>query len=270
MEAVAHACWRFVSHGAGDGPWNMAVDEAIARAVGQGRVPPTLRLYEWREATVSLGYLQRATDAVDLEACRRYGVPIVRRPTGGRAVLHARELTYSLALPAGGIWGELSVAASFERIGRGLLAGLRRLGVAATIGEGKVDRSGPRGRAACFQLRGAPAIVVAGRKLVGSAQRRWGQSSLQHGSLLLEFDAGLHRAIFPAGPRAESDKEVVWLKALLPDGCSPGRIREAILAGCSEALEVVFASDGLSPLEAQEAERLVAVQYAAPAWTFRR
>ncbi|HEX7548626.1 MAG TPA: octanoyltransferase, partial [Candidatus Methylomirabilis sp.] len=119
----------------------MAVDEAIAQAVGEGRAPSTLRFYGWREPTVSLGYLQRSSGAVDRAVCGRLGVAIVRRPTGGRAVLHTREVTYSAAVSTDGPWGGLGVDESFSRMGQALVAGLRCLGVAATIGEGNADRS---------------------------------------------------------------------------------------------------------------------------------
>ena len=121
VKRMADSRWRLLRDPPGDGAWNMAIDEAIARAVAEGRSPSTLRFYGWREPTVSLGYLQRSCGAVDRAACGRLGVAIVRRPTGGRAVLHARELTYSAAVPMEGPWGALGVDASFFRMGQALV-----------------------------------------------------------------------------------------------------------------------------------------------------
>src|SRR5512142_100843 len=114
--------WRFLRHAPGEGAWNMAVDEAVATAVGAGQSPPTLRMYGWRRATLSLGYLQPAGPGIDLSACRARDIPVVRRPTGGRAVLHHHELTYSLALPLDA-W-----------TGRGVLGRFRMVAAALTTG----------------------------------------------------------------------------------------------------------------------------------------
>jgi lipoate-protein ligase A len=118
--------WRLLQDGPADGAWNMAVDEAIARAVGDGMAPATLRFYTWSAPTVSLGYLQKTPGGVDLAACGEQGIAVVRRVTGGRAVLHAAELTYSVAVPLEGAWRSLSVGESFALFCRGLIAGLAR------------------------------------------------------------------------------------------------------------------------------------------------
>ena len=248
----------------------MAIDEAIARAVGEGRSPSTLRFYGWREPTVSLGYLQRSDGTVDRVACERLGVDIVRRPTGGRAVLHARELTYSAAVPMEGPWGALGVDASFFRMGQALVAGLGRLGVIAAIGEGEADRPVLPRMAACFLLRRMPAILVSGRKLIGSAQRRWGRALLQHGSLLLEFDAAMHQAVFPAWPRIDPTGKVTWLSALL-DRMPPRRaVEDALAAGWREMTGTACTLGALLPEERRAAAALVRARYRDPAWTFRR
>src|SRR5579875_2954295 len=151
----------------------MAVDEAVATAVGAGESPPTLRLYAWRPAAVSIGYFQRLASELDLAACRELGLDWVRRPTGGRAVLHAAELTYAVAAVEPG-----AVLDVYARWSRGLIAGVRRLGAAAEWIAPRRGRS-----AACFDAGSAYEVAVGGRKLIGSAQvRRWG-AVLQHGSL---------------------------------------------------------------------------------------
>jgi lipoyl(octanoyl) transferase len=248
----------------------MAIDEAVARAVGEGRVPSTLRFYGWSQPTVSLGYLQRSSGAVDRAACERLGVVIVRRPTGGRAVLHIRELTYSAAVPTDGPWGGLAVDESFTRMGQALVAGLRRLGVVATIGEGSADRPASPRTDVCFQMRRVPAILVSGRKLVGSAQRRWGKVLLQHGSLLLEFDAEMHQAVFPAWPRTDPTGKVAWLAALLNRMPPRGALETALATGWSEMTGAACIPGTLLPEECRAAAGLVRARYGDPAWTFQR
>jgi len=266
-ESPSARVWRVLSDGPNDGPWNMAVDEAIAGAVGAGRVPPTVRFYTWGTPTVSLGCLQAARGAVATEMWGQGGLSVVRRPTGGRAVLHDDELTYSVCVPLDGFWGRVSVTESFRVIGAGLVVGLRRLGVAATLGEcgGTArDRS-----SACFQTPRMPAVLTAGRKLVGSAQRRWETVLLQHGSLLLSVDLEMHQAVFPAWPRDDPSRGVTWLKALLPE--APRRVdtERALMDGWAEVLGVSGGPGDLTGLERQEAERLVVARYGNPAWTWR-
>ncbi len=262
--------WRVLRGGPAGGPWNMAVDEAIARAVGEGLAPATLRFYSWMAPCVSLGYLQRAPGGVDLEVCRQRAVGVVRRITGGRAVLHAGEVTYSVSVPLCGAWRSYSIVEAFRLISHGLIAGLLRLGVRAGLGEA----GGPPGdgveTSPCFLLRGLPAILVNGRKLVGSAQRRWDRSLLQHGSLLLDFDPGLHRAVFPAWPRTDSASGVTSLRDLLGTSVTLADVVSGLSAGWGQAFGAPCVPGALTPIEQSVADYLVRSRYATAAWTFRR
>ncbi len=262
--------WRLLWDGPGDGPWNMAVDEAVTLAVGDGEVPATLRFYTWSAPTVSLGYLQRTRESVDLAACRRLGIPLVRRPTGGRAVLHAAELTYSVAVPLAGPWRALSVAEVFARISRGLIAGLRCLGVEACVGEAGVRAGIGREAAACFLGRRMPAVLVGGRKVIGSAQRRWNRSLLQHGSLLLRFDPRDHQAIFPSWPRADPSAGVTCLSTLLGGPVPICTLVSALVEGWQGAFAAPCLPGDLTPVERKAAEGLVRVRYGRTDWTFQR
>jgi len=262
--------WRLLHDGPAEGPWNMAVDEAIARSVGDGQAPVTLRFYAWSAPTVSLGYLQRAPGGVDMEACRCHGIGVLRRITGGRAVLHADELTYSVAVPLVDSWRSLSVPEVFARISCGLIAGLRHLGVEASPGESRVLPGGGPESGACFLLRRIPAILVGGRKLVGSAQRRWDRFLLQHGSILLDFDPRLHQMIFPAWPRVDPAAGVTSLRALLGTLPPIGDLVSALRAGWCEALGAVCVPGDLLPVESTAAEQLARGRYESPTWTFQR
>ncbi len=259
--------WRVLSDEPHEGQWNMAVDDAIAQAVGTGRVPPPIRFYAWDKPTVSLGCLQAARGAVAPETASQRGIATVRRPTGGRTVLHDDELTYSVCIPLDGFWRRVSVAESFRLIGAGLVRGLRRLGVAASLGES----SGPsRDRsAACFQTPRMPAVLVAGRKLVGSAQRRWETALLQHGSLLLGMNLELQQAVLPSWPREDPSRGLTWLRALLPEVPSRADLERALADGWAEVLSVRGCPGTLTGPERREAERLVVARYGNPAWTWR-
>ncbi len=247
----------------------MAVDEAIVREVAEGQAPPTFRLYRWAAPTVSLGYLQRTQAGVDVGACRRLNVPVVRRITGGRAVLHAHELTYSVALPLAGSWKGLSIPETFTRICRALLAGLRHLGVDATLGDAEPVRGEGSHSAACFLQPRMPAILANRRKLVGSAQRRWEGSVLQHGSLLLDVDRELLETVFPGWPRSEPPP-VTSLASLLGEPPPLTKIEQALTAGWGETIGSDPMPGVLTPAELAEADRLARCRYEDPAWTFAR
>jgi lipoyl(octanoyl) transferase len=177
--------WRLLLDAAAPGAWNMAVDEVLLDGVVAGTTPPTLRFYQWRPACLSLGYFQ-SFEVVNLDGCRALGVDIVRRQTGGRAILHDRELTYSVALPLSMLERDGGVLASYYRLSLALRDGLRRLGVPATLAP-STDSPLPAGHGpVCFDRPSAHEILLEGRKLVGSAQVRRGGALLQHGSILIE------------------------------------------------------------------------------------
>src|SRR5438874_408787 len=120
--------WRLLVDAPASGAWNMAVDEVLLDGVAAGTTPPTIRFYGWTPPCLSLGYFQ-PFDVVDLDSCRALGVDIVRRPTGGRAILHDREVTYSVVLPASVLGQDGGVLLSYHRLSLALQDGLRRLGV---------------------------------------------------------------------------------------------------------------------------------------------
>src|SRR5256714_4150073 len=181
--STSDAPWRLLLDSPAAGAWNMAVDEVLLEGVVAGTAPPTLRFYGWTPPCLSLGYFQ-PFDAVNLDGCRALGVDVVRRPTGGRAILHDRELTYSVVLPASTLGHDGGVLPSYRRLSLALQDGLRRLGVPATLAPESAGRSAAHG-AVCFDRPSAPEILLHGRKLVGSAQMRRGGGPLQPGSILI-------------------------------------------------------------------------------------
>src|SRR5256714_10268173 len=176
--------WRLLLDKPASGAWNMAVDEVLLDGVASGEAPPTLRFYEWVPPCLSLGYFQ-PFGVVDVDGCRALGVEVVRRPTGGRAILHDRELTYSVALPASVLGHEGGVLPSSSRLSLAWQDGLRRLGVPATLAPESASSSAAHGPV-CFDRPSAHEILLRGRKLVGSAQMRRGGALLQHGSIVIE------------------------------------------------------------------------------------
>jgi lipoate-protein ligase A len=173
MEPFPIATWRLLVADplAHDGATNMAIDEAILSGVAAGQSPPTLRFYAWEPPCVSIGYAQSMHEVVDLHACRRDGVTWVRRPTGGRAILHIDELTYSVTAPASEQRVQGGVVESYRRLSQGLLAGFRVLGLGAVQAKVMEEKAADLS-AACFDVPSHYEITAWDRKLVGSAQVR--------------------------------------------------------------------------------------------------
>ncbi len=177
--------WRLLKSGYQEGAMNMAIDEALMLAVSEGSVPPTIRFYGWIPACLSLGYAQKATE-VDWGECVEKGIGMVRRATGGRAILHDREVTYSVVAPEDNLLVSGTILESYLKISQGLLLGLQKLGIPAEVVSHKdLDKLGT---AACFDSPAFYELVVKGRKAVGSAQTRKKGIILQHGSIIRDLD----------------------------------------------------------------------------------
>ena len=265
---MAADSWRLLLDKPASGAWNMAVDEVLLDGVAAGTAPPTLRFYEWTPACLSLGYFQ-PFDVVDLDGCRALGVEVVRRPTGGRAILHDRELTYSVALPASVLGHDGGVLPSYYRLSLALQEGLRRLGVPATLAPESAGSSAAHGPV-CFDRPSAHEILLHGRKLVGSAQMRRGGGLLQHGSILIEpridkLLACLHRTD-GGGSRGLEEGVAGLAERGVTD---PGRIASAIGAAFAAGFGVGLAGDSLRPDEEEAAWALARAKYQSASWTER-
>lgn len=265
MQQTHGACWRLIDTPPAPGAWNMAVDEALAATVAAGG-PPVLRFYRWSPPCLSLGRNQPARGRYDLDALAARGIDVVRRPTGGRAVLHHRELTYAVAAPQALFGGPRQ---AYAAINRALVAGLVRLGVPAAQQPAGMERAPVPSLSPCFAQPVEGEVVAAGRKLVGSAQRRLGEVILQHGSLPLHDDQSAVAA-FVVGP---ADGDPADAPATLVDvlGREPGweELTRALADGFAEALGIRFRADGLTPSET-EAAAAGAARYAGAAWTWHQ
>lgn len=253
--------WGFLPTLVLDGPCNMAIDDAMsahARTLGRALV----RVYGWSQPVLSFGRHQRAAGLYDREAARVRGIGVVRRPTGGRAVLHAREITYCIAAPEQALG---SLMKAYRTINELLVQALRILGVDATVAAPNTPSPRPFA-GACFEEPVAGEIVARGRKLVGSAQWRSEGAFLQHGSILVDDDQGLANELLlaPTPPPTPA----ATLRSLL--GRAPG-LEEferalACAVGTAYGAPENVAFDGeLSRLA--EARR---AHYSSDGWTWRR
>lgn len=187
LSVYPQAVWRLIIERAPrTGAWNMALDEAIMDAVAAGDSLPTLRFYAWEPPCLSLGKRQ-PLDGVDLERCRADGIDVVRRATGGFAILHTDELTYSVAVRPDDPRADGAILDAYRKLSQGLLAGLRLLGATPEMSP-VVPGGVHNASAACFEMPSAYEIVVGHQKLIGSAQARPAGRVLQHGSLPLTGD----------------------------------------------------------------------------------
>ena len=265
--------WRLVHDSPLAGPRNMARDEAILHAVAVGHVPPTLRLYDWQPSTLSLGISQRASDA-DMSRLEHFGWGLVRRPTGGRAILHVDELTYSLCLPGSHALAQGSIIESYRRISEALGEAARILGI-----QTDADRAAGHGSHSpvCFETPSHYELTVEGKKLAGSAQARKDGGVLQHGALPLAGDPGriVDALVFASEAARETARERVRARATnFTEAAGRQVTGEETVQALIHAVEHVFGvrleRGELTAREAEEVDRLEQAVYGAAEWTFRR
>jgi lipoate-protein ligase A len=236
----------------------MAVDHALARELVPGVA--VLRLYRWERPTVSFGRNEPARGIYDAGRADSLGVALVRRPTGGRAVLHHRELTYSVTVPVGALGG---LRATYLAVNEALVGALRALGASVQIAPG----GGPPLRPAagpCFDVPAAGEVVASGRKLVGSAQVRIGRTVLQHGSIILSGDQSAIRSI-----GGGETVPPATLEEQLGEVPSAHVLEQTVIGAFQERFQGTWSTDDLAPGE-REAARKLERQYASPEWTWRR
>lgn len=241
---MKHSNWRFIGSGYADAYTNMAIDEAIMTAHQEKLVPPTLRLYRWNPPGVSIGYFQRIDDAVNIDACKSLGVDIVRRLTGGRAVLHEHELTYSVVIAEDYPGMPQSVVESFKFICIGIMKGLKVLGVDIDLKSGK-SRAPLLNSAACFDSASMYEVLWQGKKLVGSAQVRKNGVILQHGSILIDIDVQKQINVINSNNKLKLnlkhvfENRVTTLKECTGRQLKVTEIEQAIFNGFEQAFEIV-------------------------------
>jgi lipoate-protein ligase A len=266
--------WRLLITPPARGAWNMAADEAILDSAARGDSLPTLRLYAWTPACLSLGHAQPYAD-VDSARLRARGWDVVRRVTGGRAILHTDELTYSVAGPANHPILSGSVLESYNRLARALLAAVHDLGLPVEMKEGKADEGGTT-NPVCFEAPSAYEITVNGKKLIGSAQARRKEGVLQHGSLPLTGDlTRICQALVFTDEAARADASTRLLaraatvEAVLGQAVVWDSAARSMVRAFEAELGLSFERGELSTQESARAEELVRAKYAHPSWTER-
>lgn len=245
-----------------DGASNMALDEALL--LRAGRTGATIyRVYGWSRPTVSLGRNQRARGCYDLDLARSLGIEFVRRPTGGRAILHHSEITYAVAGPVSGFG---SLGESYRRINRLLLEALRTLGVHAHEATAAGRAPGP-GVTPCFEVPVAGELVAGGRKLVGSAQVRDGDAFLQHGSILVDDDQHLLNELLHDG---ETSPPPATLRAITGRVVTTDDFANALAQALRTHGEI--APTTLEPDQGllTDVQSLIRTRYGVADWTWRR
>lgn len=257
--------WRLLISEPLDGATNMAIDEALWRGRQAGTSPPTLRFFAWSPPTVSLGYGQPLNADVDVVACRALGVGLVRRPTGGSAIYHdgpERELTYSVVAAAEDLELGGDLLETYRWIGAALLRGLNALGAGAELVP--VSASAGPIPAFCFARTGRYEIEIAGRKVVGSAQRRQGRCFLQHGSVLLGVDESRLRTLFPT--TVDPLSRMTTLERVLGRRPRWPEVADALAAAFEAEHALTLKPDGFTADELARAEGLIRTRYGTDGW----
>lgn len=273
--------WRFIDSGNCSPSFNMALDEALLDWHSEGKIPPVIRFYGWEPATLSIGYFQKVEKEIDLEAVKAHGLGFVRRPTGGRGVLHEHELTYSVIVSEDHPEMPKTVTEAYRVISEGILKGFHQLGLEAYFAVPKTDEErsalkDPRS-AVCFDAPSWYELVVEGRKVAGSAQTRQKGVILQHGSILLDLDEDKLFSLFkyPNERVKERMKSTFKNKAVAINEISPRRIsleeaKEAFYKGFADGLNIELESYQLTEEELAYVNKIAKDRYENDEWNFKR
>jgi lipoate-protein ligase A len=267
--------WRLIIHPPYPGAWNMAVDEAILESVSNKIQPPTLRLYDWFPYTLSLGHAQSYAD-IDENVLHAKGWDVVRRPTGGRAILHADELTYSICAPVDDPHVSGNVLESYRLLAAGLLKGLELAGIQADSKPKNESEKDFAKNPVCFQYPSDYEITCRGKKLIGSAQARRNQGVLQHGAIPLNGDISRIVTVlsYPDENKRNFAGEQLLERAttiaeIMNRFISWQEMAEFLVRGFEQALTIRLERGHISDLEKSRAFELYKGKYANNQWTRR-
>ncbi|MDX9708180.1 MAG: lipoate--protein ligase family protein [Trichloromonas sp.] len=268
--------WRLVRTGPLPGGMNMALDEVLLQEVAAGRSRPVLRLYRWRPEAVSLGYFQR-NEVVNRAFCRSSGIDVVRRLTGGRAVLHGEEVTYAV-IAGSGQGFPVRAEESYRTIAELLRATLCSLGIEAELAPAHRQERERALPAACFEAAAGYELLCRGQKIAGSAQKRRGDFFLLQGSIPLELDPRrLFQVLNPHAAEsidleagaARLRRRVGWLNRYLPRPLTIDAVEERLRDVFAQGLGFALHEEPVRPGEWTLAENLTKERYDNPDWTWR-
>lgn len=272
--------WNFINTGSKNPYYNMAMDEALLNFVSRGEIDPVIRFYTWNPATLSIGYFQRLQKEIDIDKVKEKGYGLVRRQTGGRGVLHDKELTYSVIVPESHPNMPSTVTEAYKIISQGLLEGFKNLGFETyfAIPRSKEERDKlkqPRS-SVCFDAPSWYELVVEGRKIAGSAQTRQKGVILQHGSILQDIDIDdlFDMFIFKNERLKTKMKENFVQKAVAINDISNQHItlnemENAFKSGFKKGLNIDFKPLELTEKQKEEVQELEE-KYRSEAWMYRK
>ncbi|GIO24040.1 biotin/lipoate A/B protein ligase family protein [Oceanobacillus sp. J11TS1] len=268
--------WYFLDTHKQTPAYNMAVDECLLRWHSEGKIPPVLRFYEWLPAGLSVGYFQKTKNRIDLEAVEKHGFQLVRRLTGGRAVLHDEELTYSIIISEQHPRMPKSVKEAYLVLSQGLLEGYRNLGIAADFAIPE-DKLKPTQSAVCFEEPSWYELVVDDKKAAGSAQTRMQGVILQHGSVPLSVNKDTLYDLFiyrnekvKERARAAFDEKAISIDKAAGREVSLEETKEALKAGFQTGLDIELETFTLSKEQEQEIDDLMHSKYLSDEWNYSR
>ena len=274
----SRSSWRFLDTGFLTGYENMAIDEAVFTSCQEKKSPPTIRIYGWTPPAVSLGYFQKAENAVDLDACKRHGVDVVRRLSGGRAVLHHKELTYSVICREGTSPLGSSVLETYKTISECLVSTLQGLGLQVQWVASREKHAAAQEKdktASCFSSPSWYEITVEGKKICGSAQKRGDGVLLQHGSLLIDYDSELLAEVLLS--RKSEEKFLTEIRSSttainrhLPQKISFNQLKKLVLTSFKDQLNISLTPGELSEYESQLQDTLLKDKYSTDSWNLHR
>lgn len=249
----------------------MAIDEAIVESVGKGLVPPTFRFYSWRPPAVSIGCYQKISE-IDQQACILKNYDIVRRPTGGRAILHDKELTYSVIAPVDNKLISRNILNTYKILHKGFMVGLQGLGLEPRMVSGR-NNKGTKSYA-CFFSPSIYELTVRGKKIIGSAQRRWNKVVLQQGSMPLDINIEELFSVLSHRNREilikKAEKKMTSINNELGKNVDIEKLKKAVVGGFEEALGIKLQPDRLTDHEAATAFRLSIEKYSNREWNFKK
>jgi lipoyl(octanoyl) transferase len=245
--------WRFLNYQRYNAFENMAIDEAIFRETIKDKKKPTIRFYGWHPAAVSIGYFQNPQNEVNVEQCGNMGVDIVRRLTGGKAVFHNDEITYSVVAGVQEKYFPADILGAYKVISDCLVQGLAYLGIKANLAHAGRTMKDMDLKACCFSVPSRYELLVAGRKICGSAQMRTNGGFLQHGSLLLTFNPGkVLSVIFPFSTSehlARLRNSVTAINEVIANPIETKEICNALKKGFADVLGAEIVEEPLTPGE---------------------
>ncbi|WLR60485.1 lipoate--protein ligase family protein [Guptibacillus hwajinpoensis] len=273
--------WAFIDSGERSPAYNMALDEALLKWHSDGTIPPVIRFYGWNPPTLSIGYFQRIERDINMDAVEKNGLGFVRRPTGGRAVLHDREVTYSVIVSEDYPDMPSTVTEAYRVISEGLLIGFRKLGLNAYFAVPETDAEKEELRAprsgVCFDSPSYYELVVEGRKVAGSAQTRQKGVILQHGSILLDIDEDQLFDCFKFKNERIRErmqrgfrKKAVAINALRETPVSISEAVKAFYDGFQQGLDIELVPYQLTDEQESFVVQLAEEKYASKEWNFSK